>query len=698
MKLQFHERRFEDPVVQSTLKVSTPPRDLAMVTQSTFRFGPFEAKTDTQELSKRGVKIKLRGQPFFILELLLSHAGEVVTREEIRQKLWPADTFVDFEHGLNTSIKKLRQALGDSATEPRYVETLPRLGYRFIAAVETAAEPNQKGAETMGAVSGIAAIPGAATNGTGDNRSVAGGLPAREHGRGRPRLRLLLASAVLVAVLAALVLNLAGSRERLFALFRCTKNASVAVASTPKPPRSIVVLPLQNLSNNPAEDYFADGMTDELTTDLAQFGSLRVISRTSAMRYKGANKTAPEIGRELGVDTLIEGTVQRVANRVRIRVQLIDSASDRHLWARSYDHELKDVLVLQSSAARDIAEEVQGKVVAKTDFSGVNLHPVQPDAYEAYLKGRYFWNQRSEEGLKKSIDYFQQAISLDQKFAAAYAGLADSYSILGSDVLPAKVASAKARTGANKALELDPTIAEGHAELAVVAFYYDWDWTRAEQEFRRAIELNPNYANAHQWYSYYLSAMGRFPEAMAEATRAQQIDPLSLSVNTTLVGRARDLGEYAHAVDLSRRTLEMDANFVPAHIALGSVYEVQGMWAQAINEYQKAVELSKNSPPALASLGHAYAVAGQQNQARTILGGLRQASRSRYVSAFDMAVVSAGMGDNDGAFQWLEKAYAERESQMAFLNVTRRLDPVRSDPRFADLLHRMGLDVGHNST
>jgi len=416
------------------------------------------------------------------------------------------------------------------------------------------------------------------------------------------------------------------------------------------------------------------------------------------MRYKGTNKTAPEIGRELGVDTLIEGTVQRVENRVRIRIQLIDSASDRHLWARSYDHELKDVLVLQSSAARDIAEEVQGKVAAKNDFSAANLHPVQPDAYEAYLKGRYFWNKRSEEGLKKSIDYFQQAISLDQKFAAAYAGLADSYSILGSDVLPAKVASAKALTAANKAVELDPTIAEGHAELALVAFYYDWDWARAEQEFRRAIELNPNYATAHHWYSYYLSAMGRFPEAMAEATRAQQIDPLSLSVNTTLVGRARDLGEYAHAVDLSRRTLEMDPNFVPAHIALGSVYEVQGTWAQAISEYQKAVELSHNSPPALASLGHVYGVAGQQNQARVILAGLRKASRSRFVSAFDMAVVFAGIGDSDAAFQWLEKAYAERESQMAFLKVTRRLDPVRSDPRFADLLHRMGLDVGHAST
>jgi TolB-like protein/Flp pilus assembly protein TadD len=496
-----------------------------------------------------------------------------------------------------------------------------------------------------------------------------------------------------------MALNVAGSRDRFFALFRSTRNAAVAVASVAKPPRSVAVLPLQNLSNNPAEDYFADGMTDELTTDLAQFGTLRVISRTSAIHYKGASKTAPEIGRELGVDTLIEGTVQHVGNRVRIRVQLIDSASDRHLWARSYDRELRDVLLLQSSAAHDIAEEVQGKVAfPQADMRPLNPHPVEPEAYEAYLKGRYFWNKRTEDGLKKSIEYFQQAISQDPKFAAAYAGLADSYSILGSDVLPANVASSKAQVAANRALELDPAIAEGHAELALVEFYYDWDWARSEQEFRRAIELNPNYATAHQWYSYYLTAMGRFPQAMEEARKAQQIDPLSLAINTTLAGRCRDLGQYTLAMDLNRRTLEMDPDFVPAHIALGSAYEGQRMWEQAISEYQKAVELSHNGPPAMASLGYAYGVSGRPREARKVLADLQAASKGHYVAAFDMAVVFAGIGDTDNAFQWLEKAYADRESQMAFINVTRRLDPVRSDPRFTKLLHKMGLDVVRDST
>jgi tetratricopeptide (TPR) repeat protein len=373
---------------------------------------------------------------------------------------------------------------------------------------------------------------------------------------------------------------------------------------------------------------------------------------------------------------------------------LIDSATDRHLWARSYDHELKDVLVLQSLAAHDIAEEVQGKFAsAQADVPRINKNPVQPEAYEAYLKGRYFWNKRTEDGVKKSIDYFEQAITQDPKFAAAYAGMADSYSILGSDVLPARVASSKARAAATKAVELDPTIAEGHAELALVEFYYDWDWVQSEQEFRHAIELNPSYATAHQWYSYYLSAMGRFPEAVEEARKAQQIDPLSLSINTTLAGRYRDLGDFTHAIDLSRRTLEMDPTFVPAHIALGAVYEAQGIWPQAIGEYKKAVDVSQKSPPALAALGSAYGYSGNRDGARVIVSSLQDASKHHYVSAFDMAVVFASMGDSDNTFRWLEKAYNDRESQMAFLSVTRRFGPMRSDPHFADLLHRMGLAV-----
>jgi TolB-like protein/DNA-binding winged helix-turn-helix (wHTH) protein/Tfp pilus assembly protein PilF len=647
----------------------------------TFRFGPFEAKTCAQELSKNGMKIKLRGQPFQILEILLSRAGEVVSREEIREKLWPADTFVDFEHGLNTSIKKLRQTLGDSATEPRYIETLPRLGYRFIEPVTTTSEPSP----------GKTSPPAAKFNEAIPAPVAPAELRSEPSSRGSLIWSLVVVAALVVVFSVAMVFNILGARNWFSARFRSTRRAAVAVASA-RPLRSIAVLPLQNLSNNSTEDYFADGMTDELTTDLAQFAGLRVISRTSAIHYKGASKTAPEIGRELGVDTLIEGTVQRIGNQVRIRVQLIDTASDRHLWARTYDHEIKDVLMLQSTAARDIAEEVQGKVaLPPAEVRTESQSRVLPEAYEAYLKGRYFWNKRTEDGLKKSIEYFQDAIAKDPQFGAAYAGLADSYSILGSDVLPARVASLKAHAAADKALELDPNIAEGHAELALVEFYYDWNWEQSEKEFRRAIELNPNYATAHQWYSYYLSAMGRFPEALEEATRAQQIDPLSLSINTTLVGRYRELQQYGRAIDLSKRTMEMDPGFPTAHVALGAVYEDQRIWPQAISEYQKAAELSQGSPPALAALAHVYGLSGNQKEAHKMIVGLQEASKHRFVSASDMAVAFAGVADLESAFKWLEKAYVGRESQMAFLNVTHRLDSLHSDPRFAELLHRMAL-------
>src|SRR6202021_2412762 len=423
------------------------------------RFADFEVDVRARQIRKHGTKLKLHGQPFQMLLMLLEPAGEVVSREQMQEKLWPGDPFVDFEHSLNTAIKRLRQALNDSATEPRFIETLPRVGYRFIAPITASEESyGDTPAILLQTPSPVSGIPGTAPLTSSPRRTFPWFLG--------------LAIAAVAVVGLAIGFNVGKARDRLSGIFRSSKNNAALSATAKKARRSVAVLPLQNLSADASQTYFADGMTDELTTDLAQFGNLRVISRTSAIHYKGASKTAPEIGRELGVDTLIEGTVQRVGNRVRIRVQLIDSASDRHLWARSYDRELRDVLLLQSLAAHDIAEEVQGKVAfPPADVRPLNPHPVEPEAYEAYLKGRYFWNKRTEDGLIKSIEYFQQAISRDPKFAAAYAGLADSYSILGSDVLPASVASSKAHVAANHALELGPGIAEGHAELALVEFY-----------------------------------------------------------------------------------------------------------------------------------------------------------------------------------------------------------------------------------
>lgn len=433
-------------------------------------------------------------------------------------------------------------------------------------------------------------------------------------------------------------------------------------------------------------------MTDELIGDLAQLRSLRVISRTSVMHYKGGKQTIPQIGRELAVDAVIEGTVEREKNRVRIRVQLIEAASDRHLWARTYDYELKDVLLLQSTAAHDIASEIEGRVEQPPASSpSSSARTVQPDAYEAYLKGRYFWNQRTEAGLNKSIAFFQDAIAKDPAFAAAYAGLAGSYSLLGSESLPPEIARAKARAAASKALELDPASAEGHAELGLIEFYYDWNWQKAEQEFQRAIELNPSYATTHQWYSHYLRAMSRLPEALQQAQQAQQSDPLSLSINTTLAARYRDLRDFSQAIEVVQRTLELDPDFAPGHELLASVYEQQGDFQSDIAELQKAGAHSKDNPTSLARLGRAYALSGNHDEARKIAEQLKQAAGQHYVPAWDMAVLFASMGDADAAFRWLEKSYTERESQMPFLKVDYRMDPLRADPRFQKMLRRVKL-------
>jgi TolB-like protein/DNA-binding winged helix-turn-helix (wHTH) protein/lipopolysaccharide biosynthesis regulator YciM len=650
------------------------PGDMAKPSQ-VYRFADFEADLRAHQLRKHGTKLKLHGQPFQMLVMLLESPGEVVTREQMQEKLWPADTFVDFEHSLNTSIKKLRQALNDSATEPRFIETLPRVGYRFIAAVTATEESGgELAAHTLQGPSPVSGIPGTTAEASSPRHSFAWFLG--------------LALASIAVAGFALAFNVAKSRDRVMGILRPSKNGGGLASAGKKTRRSVAVLPLQNLSADPSQNYFADGMTDELTTDLAQFADLRVISRTSAMHYKDGNKTAPQIGKELGVDALVEGSVERVGDRVRIRAQLIDCSTDRHLWARSYDRDMRDVLSLQTEAAREIAEQVRGSVDAPNSHPA-NPVPVDPEAYEAYLKGRYFWNKRTPDGLNKSIEFFDQAIAKDPSFAAAYAGLADAYSILGSDVLPADVANSKARAAASKAIELNPSIAEGHAALALVEFYYDWNWKQAEEEFRRAIESNPNYATAHQWYSYYLTAMLRFPEAVEQAEAAQQIDPLSLSINTTLATRYRHAGRNEEALRMDQRTLEMDPTFVPAHFSLASVYENEGAWQQASDEYRKVLELSPGDPSALAALGYVYARSGEKAEARKIISQLTEISKRHYVSSFEIAAIFAGLDDATTSMLWLEKAYRQRESQIPFLNSDDRFNSLHADARFQNLIHRL---------
>ncbi|MGH7595064.1 MAG: protein kinase domain-containing protein [bacterium] len=456
---------------------------------------------------------------------------------------------------------------------------------------------------------------------------------------------------------------------------------------------SIAVLPLDNLSGDPEQEYFADGMTEALITDLAQISALKVISRTSVMQYKGAKKPLPEIAKELNVDAVVEGSVQRFGDRVKITAQLIEAVTDRHLWAKSYERELRDILALQNEVARAVADEIKVKLTPQEQARLTSTRQVNPEAHEAYLKGRYYWNKRTEEGLKKASEYFHQAIEKDPAYALAYAGLADAYALLGVfEYLPSKDAYPKAKAAAEKALDIDDMLAEAHTSLAMVRSIYDWDWSTAEREFKRAIELNPNYATAHDWYAvFYLTAMERLDEAITEIKRAQELDPLSLIINS-MVGWIFYLArQYDQAIEQYRKTLEMDPHFVFAHNALGSAYQQKGMYEEAIAAFLRAKTVSGDSLQAVA-LGEAYELSGWRGYCRKALDLANEKSKQSYISPYIIARRYADLGEKDQAFEWLQKAYEERISVLLWLKLEPGFDSLRSDPRFTALLKKVGLE------
>ncbi len=603
---------------------------------SVLRFGAFEADLRAGELRKRRRKIRLQEKPFQVLAALLQRPGEVVTREELREKLWPAETFVEFDDNINTAISRVREALGDTAEHPRFVETLPRHGYRFIAAVESA---------------------------DGPSRPAAG-------------LRLVwIAGLTFVALVAALVgLNVGGLRQRLLG------------GAAPGEITSIAVLPLENLSGDPEQDYFADGMTEALITELGKISALRVISRQSVMQFKGTQKPVPEIARQLNVDAVVEGAVVRDGDRVRITAQLIAAAPERHLWAQSYERNLSDIVALQGEVARAIASEIKVAVTPEEEARLARARPVNPEAYEAYLKGRYHWSKVTEEGLWKSINYFQQAIGKDPDYALAYAGLAQSYNFLGQ-LLPPREIMPKARAAVTKALELDDTLAEAHTQLAIIK-RADWDWAGAEKEYHRALELNPNNAELRVSYAQFLNTVGRHQEALAEVKRAQQLDPLSLHISANVVERFRILGQYDQALEASQVALELAPNFWLTHHILGYVYLGKEMNEEAIAVFQKAVGIGHYDWP-LASLGYTYGLTGRKREALRILSQLKELSKQRYISPVWIAHTYVGLGQKDQALQLLQEAYETRELEAYWLVVPGFFDPLHSDPRFQDLLRRM---------
>jgi TolB-like protein/Tfp pilus assembly protein PilF len=457
--------------------------------------------------------------------------------------------------------------------------------------------------------------------------------------------------------------------------------------------KSIVVLPLENLSRDVDQEYFADGMTDELIARLAQIRSLRVISRTSAMEYKRTRKPLSEIARDLNVDAIVEGTVLRSGNRVRITAELIQVSTDRHLWAQTYQSELGDILKLQSEVASAIVNEIRINLSPEEQKLLATTKPVSTESYENYLKGKYYWNKRSEEGLRKAIEYFQLATQKDDHSALAFAGLADCYSIIGSAIVgtvPSHDVAAKAKVAALKALELDSNLAEAQTSLATVNFNYEWDWNAAAAGFKRAIELNPSYATAYQRYSLYLMAMGRARESIAEMDHARELDPLSISMHFSYGWRLYMARNYDQAIEQLRNTLEMDPTFVLPRIVLGQAYEQKGQYDLAIAELQKAAATSK-SPPLLGALGHAYAMAGKRAEAEKVLQQLREESKTRYVSPFYVAVIYAGLRQDDKALDSLESAYQDKSNSIIFMKVDPQLDPLRSNPRFQNLIQRLAL-------
>jgi TolB-like protein/Tfp pilus assembly protein PilF len=457
----------------------------------------------------------------------------------------------------------------------------------------------------------------------------------------------------------------------------------------------LAVLPLENLSNDPEQEYFSDGLTEDIITQLGGLNPNRlgVIARTSVMKYQHTRESIKEIGSKLGVEYIVEGTVRRFAGRVRVNLQLIRVWDETHFWAESYEREIVDILNLQNELAGEVASQIQVRLASPGHSSRARAHAVNPEAYEAYLKGRYFWNRKTEKGLLRSLACFSQSIEMEPAYAIAHAGMANDYILLGiHGYRPASEVYPKAETSAGRALDLDDSLAEAHTALADVRKGYDWDWPAAEAGYKRAIELNPNYALAHHWYADYLSKMGRHAEAIASMERARVFDPLSLSTNAFVAFTYYRARQPDEAVRQGLQALDLDPSLPNGHWFLGLAYEGAGLAEKAVVEFDKAVELSARSPLFVAALGHGCALAGDVPRARSILDELKRRSTQRYVSPLDIAIVYAGMGDNDSAFAWLEKAYQGRVMRIQELPQP-TFDGLRSDARFAPLMQRIGLPL-----
>jgi TolB-like protein/DNA-binding winged helix-turn-helix (wHTH) protein/Tfp pilus assembly protein PilF len=630
------------------------------------RFGDFEVDLRTGEVRKHGYRIRLQEKSFQILSLLLERAGELVTREELQQRLWPADTFIDFNENLNTNLNRLRQALGDPANEQNLIKTIPRQGYRFIAPVSRIDSDIEL---TMPQSSPAAAIKSAP-------EESAGFLSFTSANR-----------AQLLAVTALLVIAIAG----LFAYFRWIGRSAEAGRG---PHRStILVTPFQDLSGDTSQDYLSDGLTDEMITRLGGISptQLSVIARSTAMQYKKMDKTVQQLGNEQHVDYVLEGTFRRQGDRVRITAQLYNARTQESLWTEAYERSDKDLLVIQREVVDRIAQSLSLELLPSPERPVTSSRPVNPEAYDSYLKGLYELNERSPTGLQRSIAYFTLASEKDPQFAPAHAGLAYSYSVVaGWAYLSPGEAYPKAKAAAQKALAIDRSLADAHFANAEVLHDYDWEWSKAEQEYLRGLELNPSSAIGHKLYAEFLTHSARFGEALSEIRKAQQLDPASLITNSFVCFAYMHAREFEKAITECKKDLELDPQFVPAHDWLAYAYLFTHRYREATAEFRKAMELSGNANYFLTGLGMASAFGGDKSEARKILAELKSRAAHFYVSPFGLADIHIALGDTEGAMAMLSRALEEHSADLMFLATAPEFDTLHNDPRFRAMVTRIG--------
>jgi len=623
-------------------------------------FGPFRLDVEERVLLRHGKPIALTPKAFEILSLLVENPGHSFAKEEMMRQVWP-NTFVD-ESNLSQHIFQLRRLLGDPPDGREYIETVPRHGYRFTQVVKridsTSAEKEMTPAQ---------AVP----------LAISGAITA--HSKRRQIIALSLAATLVGA--AAIYLT----RQRIWAPAR--GNAGKVM---------LAVLPFANLSGDPEQEYISEGLTEEMITQLGNLepSRLGIIARTSAMQYKDSHKGTRQIARELGVDYILEGSVRREGDRVRITAQLIQVQDETHVWAKNYDRNLRDILTLESDVAGAVAREVQLRLTPAKTARLANPPATDPRVYELYLKGRYFWNKRTADAYVKAIDSFQQAIAGEPGYAPAYAGLADAYALLGSSwnpSIPRSQAMPKAKEAALKAIQLDDSLAEAHTSLAFVKMHYEWDWPGSHSEFNRALELNPNYATAHEWFAFWFVSQGKTDQALEQLALAQKADPLSLIImadTSEILGYAR---RFESSKREAMRALELDPNFTPAYMCLADSHMATKEYAEAVADLQKVLALNAGNTWASTRLGVVYAVAGERNKSEAILRDLLKDAKNRGDIAIDVAQIYSMLGEKDQAFAWLEKAYEYREGALILLNARMEFESLRKEPGYSDLVRRLGI-------